>query len=176
MSSDPFPTRVDAAKLFARDGSINAALPLDRLLRLTDCIADPQGEVTVDLQFGHDAEGRRLLSGTLDVPVRLICQRCLEALPRQLHCELQLLVLDTDAELRALPDEYDAIVAEGGELDLQALIEDELLLSLPLVPMHEEQDCNEALNAIRTAETDATGQERPNPFAALAGWKGHKAD
>jgi uncharacterized protein len=58
-------------------------------------------------------------------------------------------------------------------LDVLAVIEDELLLSLPLVPMHEEADCSDALNAYqhkREAEESAA-EPTQNPFAVLAALK-----
>ena len=71
----------------------------------------------------------------------------------------------------------DVIVGEAGELDLLAVIEDELLLSMPLVPMHEDADCSEVLNDLKHRTGDGRGEsggkdsgegKRPNPFAALA--------
>lgn len=180
MSSDLFPERIDAVKLFARNGAINAVLPVARLMRLSDCLANLQGRATADiavtLQFGTDEEGRLLLTGTLDVPVELICQRCLGPLHEQLHCALRVLVLDSEAELLALPDERDAVVAADGDMDVPGLIEDELLLSLPLVPKHLDQACNKTLNALHADAVESKEQARAKPFAALAQWKTRKPD
>ncbi|HWK53461.1 MAG TPA: YceD family protein [Hyphomicrobiales bacterium] len=173
MSSDPFPEHLDAVRLFARNGSIVASLPLGRLPRFTEHLLDSEGQVAVALHFGHDEEERQHLSGTLRVEVRLRCQRCMEPLPLALECELDLLVFDSEAELQALPDEEDALDAlvvdsERG-LDVLAVIEDELLLSLPLVPMHPASDCSETLNAYQRKQEES--QERSNPFAVLASLK-----
>lgn len=179
MSRDPFPEHTDAIKLFARNGSISAVLPVSRLERLLASLADPgltdAREVLVDLEFGHDDEGRRRLQGSLQTNVAQLCQRCLQPMQQELHCSLDLLVLDSEKELNELPHAVaaamDVIVDEAGELDVMALIEDELLLSLPLVPMHEDADCSAVLNDLkRKAEAaDASGEGKsPNPFAVLA--------
>jgi uncharacterized protein len=169
MSPDPFPEQIDAVKLFSRNGAINAVLQLARLPRLIDCLADATGTVLVDLRFSLDDEGRRHLSGTLDAPVKLICQRCLQELQMDLHSELQLLVIDSDEALQELPEHEDAVVMDAGQLDLPALIEDELLLSLPLVPLHEDAGCNAAFNQLRVEVAQAA---TASPFAALAALKG----
>jgi uncharacterized protein len=173
MSPDPFPERIDAVKLFARNGAIKAALPLARLQRLTASLSDSHAEVAVDLQFGLDEEGRGLLRGTLDVPVTVVCQRCLQPMPLQLHSTLALLVVEDDAALQELEADEDAVALCEGQLDLPALIEDELILSLPLVPLHEDTNCNAVLAAFR--EVGSSPEARPNPFAVLAGLTGQAA-
>lgn len=184
MSSDPFPEHPDANKLFARNGVINAALPIARLQRLQASLAgtgQTDTAVMVQLTFGHDDEGRRRLVGKLDAAIQLLCQRCLQPLQQQLHCNLDVLILDSEAALKALPAAdavaIDVIVDETGELDVLALIEDELLLSLPLVPLHEDPHCSSALDLVRRKsgqedELDAQGaNRRQNPFAVLAALK-----
>lgn len=169
MSSAPFPERIDAVKMFARIGLIAAQLPLARLQRFTEELSSTTGEIAVDLQFGRDEEGRRLLSGTIDVTVQVACQRCLQDMPLDLHCNMALLVFDTEEELQTLHESQDGVVMTEDGLDVVALIEDELILSLPMIPMHADTGCNRALIALNQA--DAPGEDRPNPFAVLAGLK-----
>lgn len=174
MSSAPFPERIDAVKLFARKGSITADLPLARLQRFTDQLSGKAGQVAVDLHFGEDEEGRRLLTGTLDTRVLVTCQRCLQDLQLDLHCQLSLLVFDTEDELLELPESQDAVTMPEDGLDVVALIEDELILSLPMVPVHEDLTCNQTLNALNQGR-DPVVETRPNPFAVLAGLKAKAA-
>jgi uncharacterized protein len=192
MSPDPFPEHTDTSRLFARNGSVSAVLPLAKLERLVASLADPgqptADQVSVDLAFGHDEEGRRRLTGSLQTSVMQLCQRCLQPMQQELHCELDLLVLDSEEELKALPEaeavSMDVIVGEAGELDLLAVIEDELLLSMPLVPMHEDTDCSAVLTDLKSKAVGASGEDggkdagkdggegrRTNPFAALAALK-----
>jgi uncharacterized protein len=69
------------------------------------------------------------------------------------------------AELDA--DSEDDVLALTRALDLRALVEDELLLELPLVPRHEV--CPEPLKAAH--EEIPPVEEKPNPFAVLASLK-----
>ncbi|HEY0961186.1 MAG TPA: YceD family protein [Pseudomonadales bacterium] len=174
MLSTPFPERIDAVKMFAREGTITAELALARLQRLIEQLASDQGTVAVDLRFGRDEEGRRVLAGTLDSTVKAACQRCLQEMDLDLHSSLSLFVVDTEEELQELRDDQDGVVMpEDGNLDVLALIEDELLLSLPMIPMHEDPACNQVLNALRQGGVagEAVAESRPNPFAVLAGLK-----
>lgn len=161
--------------MFAREGSISAELPLARLQRLTGQLASNQGAVAIDLRFIRDEEGRRVISGTLDTTVKVACQRCLQDMDLDLHSELSLFAVDDEEEFQKLRDDQDGvIVPEDGMLDMQALVEDELLLSLPMIPMHEDPACNAVLNALR--EGEAVVESRPNPFAVLAGFKAGQAN
>lgn len=173
MPSAPFPARPDSGKLFARNGVIDATLPLSRLPRFAGSLHDEQGEVAVHLAFGHDAEGRRQLRGTLTVTVCVLCQRCLQPMDLQLEAGMDLVVVDDEAVREALEAgnaEVDVLVDAEDDLDVLALIEDELLLSLPSVPMHADLGCNQALVRLRQ-HAAAEQQETAHPFAALAALK-----
>ncbi|MDY6982095.1 MAG: YceD family protein [Pseudomonadota bacterium] len=138
-------------------------------------LASNQGAVAVDLRFIRDEEGRRVISGTLDTTVKVACQRCLQDMDLDLHSEMSLFAVDDEEAFQELRDDQDGvIVPDDGMLDVQALVEDELLLSLPMIPMHEDPACNAALNALR--EGEAVIENRPNPFAVLAGFKAGQAN
>lgn len=152
--------------MFARMGSITAQLPLARLQRFAGQLANDKGQVAVDLRFGRDEEGRRLLSGAMDATVQVACQRCLRDMDLDLHSTLSLFVLDNEQDVQALREDQDGVVMPAdGNLDVLALLEDELLLSLPMIPLHADPACNEVLNALK-AEGDQV-ETRPNPFAVL---------
>lgn len=183
MSLGPFPERIDTIKLFARNGILAAALPLAKLQRLTDSLEDDSGIVEVNLLFTTDEEGKRRLTGTLDTSVKVLCQRCLQQMELELHCALDLIVCSSEEELQALPETEDGIVMDEEGLNVLDVIEDELILSLPLVPAHADVNCNSFLNALTQAETDALGKDknssidsRQNPFAVLATLKDKKED
>jgi uncharacterized protein len=101
----------------------------------------------------------------------------------ELHCTLNLNVCNSEEELQELPDTEDGIVMEEDGLNILDVIEDELILSLPLVPAHADVNCNLFLNALTQAEIDVQGKDKnsalndkPNPFAVLATLKDKKQD
>jgi uncharacterized protein len=190
MSTGPIPDRIDAARLFARFGRIDAAIPVARLQRLIPYLAGADGQAVVNLQFGLDPEGRKLLTGSIVANLALACQRCLQSMQLPVNSELSLLVFSDRKELEQQMSlqtrenlEQDVLVLDemqvpaegvGQELDLLALIEDELILSLPLAPMHEDVNCSKAWVHIRDQELredkGGAGGEGggSNPFAMLA--------
>lgn len=106
-----------------------------------------------------------------DTEVMLECQRCLQPLPLPLHIGRRIFFVageDAAAALDATSD--DDVLALVPSLDLHALIEDELLLALPLVPRHEA--CVLPLSSAAGAADVASKAEAEHPFAALAALKG----
>lgn len=97
----------------------------------------------------------------------LVCQRCLGAVDVPVQCERDFRFVATEelAEVEDEESEEDVLVLSKS-FDLLELIEDELLMSIPLVPMHEE--CPKPVTLqVADAGFDAQGDEKPNPFAVL---------
>lgn len=101
--------------------------------------------------------GKPGLRLVVDGSVRLECQRCLGSLDFPLHLEAQLELAPSEAEITAAEDDIERVVA-GHEMSVAALVEDEVLLALPMVPKHEQ--CR------ATAELGANA--KPSAFEALA--------
>lgn len=102
--------------------------------------------------------------------VPLSCQRCLAPVALELEVDRWFRFVDTEAQAEAEDDESeeDLLVLEP-QFDMLALLEDELLMSLPLVPMHGE--CP-SLPAFQAEDDPVQAQEsKPHPFAVLAGLK-----
>lgn len=187
MSSAPFPEHIDTIKLFARNGTLSAVLPLAKLQRLTDSLNDDSGAVTVNLHFVTDDNKKRELTGNLDTRVKVLCQRCLQEMELELHCTLDLKVCSDEEELQELPETADGIVMEEEGLNILDVIEDELILSLPLVPVHADVNCSNFFNALTLAESEVQDRDKnsaaddrqsdkPNPFAVLASLKDKPKD
>lgn len=119
-----------------------------------------------DLWFERDAEGRALVAGRVALGVHLVCQRCLEEVRIGLETPVAVALLQSEAQAEGLPERWEPVlVGEDGVRPLD-LVEDELLLILPLVPLHAAGDCEPPVVA-RAAATIQV-ESRDNPFAALA--------
>jgi uncharacterized protein len=100
--------------------------------------------------------------------LHLSCQRCLQGVDYSLSSDFRVQVIDElkvggDRELAQ--DELEVVLGVEGKLDLFALVEDELILSLPVVVYHDEPDCNQVLVDLNSkAEQDIEAK----PFAELA--------
>lgn len=135
------------------------------LVRLADAIADNAGSLDCELRGGRDGEGKPYLDLRVVGSLNLRCQRCLMPMPFGLSIDSRLMLVAPgeqwpDEELAE--DGLDAIEASR-ELAVLPLIEDEVLLALPIVPRHEV--CRPPV----ATETE----HRPSPFAALAKLKDH---
>jgi uncharacterized protein len=172
------PLRLDV-EAFAKDGArLEGEWPMASLERLVD-VAHPDAKPSGSDQAHWHAEGeQRPVKGSAPqtwlhvgatARLSLVCQRCLGPVDTPLQAERSFLFVadeDTAARLDADTEDED-VLAMTRALDLRALVEDELLLALPLVPRHEV--CPEPLPMTLG---DDTPEEAPaNPFAALAALK-----
>lgn len=150
----------------AGERSYTGSYSLDNLPRLADAVAAPQASIDVKLELTRDHRGQRMAKLYIDLSVMLECQRCLEAVQWRSQLSNELLLLTGDAPPEAA-DDQESILLEDGILDADALVEDEILLALPLAPRHtDDSDCG------RAWLKQQAGQEKPaGPFAALAALK-----
>lgn len=120
-------------------------------------------------------EGRRRLPGALlriRGVLKGVCCRCGAPLEVEIDRETPFLFVKSEAEADAIPlseDEDDEIVVGSPRFDVAKWVEEEVLLSLPLYPAHD--DCDAPENPLH--EEEEPGMERVSPFAALAALKKH---
>ena len=149
---------------------ISGALPVARLERLCALLLDQDGEVTVELQFAKEqASELHTVRGRLAAEVQLTCQRCLEPMPWRLDTRLKLALVANSADEKAVLPDYEAVSVTAGEVNLLELLEDELLLCLPISPRHQQgADCSEPdVAGNQTLIDDAEPGEGSGPFAIL---------
>lgn len=161
------PEVVDAWRMVTAQRRFEGTVPLSRLPRLADALADSEGECRFVLQFGRDPLGVAYLELQLDAGLPLTCQRSLERFVHQVHVEQRLGLLRHEREEAGLPEGYEPVLLdEDAVLRPLDLVEDELILALPLVPV------NPDAADIATDADDATETPRTTtPFAALAALK-----
>lgn len=160
------PRQADLRKLAAAGATIAGHIDLAELPRLRDVLADTEGRVELDLRIGVDDEGYRSIEGSVRSAPHLQCQRCLGTVSLPVDARMCLAMVWREDEIPSLPSRFDGIVVGTEPLDLFELIEEELLLALPLVPRHADGECG----VEQDARTDSEGVHRENPFAvALRG-------
>ena len=126
-------------------------------------------EVAVDLEFGVD-EGTVFIKGQLNTRITLTCQRCMEPFVCEIMSDFQVGIIKSLDEVNALPENYEPALAKEGKLALRDLIEDEVILNLPIIPRHEPDECHVKL-PIKDKEWEKGKKE--NPFQVLESLK-HK--
>ncbi len=146
---------------FARGSEqLRGEVPVSALSRLADSLFDMQGELKFELTGGSDSKQRLQLLLTVAGSINLKCQRCLGSLAFPLSVQSKLLLLTGDAGGETAEiDDLDGVPADA-HADIGSLVEDEILLAIPLAPRHAEGQCSAAV--------ESAGTRSASPFAALA--------
>lgn len=166
MSADSS-TAVDVWRMVSARRVLEGELPLAGLSRLKDALAQATGTARYRMEFGRDALGVAFAALHIDAHLPLLCQRRLEVFewPVQLRQTLGL-VRDEAAEA-ALPPGYEALlVPEDGRVVPSDLVEDELILAIPLIPVSPGSEAMEREWQAQEADIPAD-----HPFAVLAALK-----
>ena len=173
MTDSPVPAYVDTRKIFLQRGAISGTIALQRLIRFSELLANNSGSVYVELEFFNDESGRHRISGHLHTEVAVVCQRCMEPLEIVLDDDIELAVLKDESKVASLDAEFDPWICSDTKLEITSLVEEQLILCLPIVSLHDSANCNGTsayLSATNNSEKDpATGTV--NPFAALKSLK-----
>lgn len=168
MLNGPIPSHVDPRRLADRAITLEGDIALSELSRLCSSLVSNQGIIHAKLVFSRDQQRLPVIQATLAADLSMLCQRCLEPVVLPVHGEFLYAVLGEGASSESLPQGYDALELGEEDLDLLSLIEDELLLALPLVPAHDPKDCQHPAGFVATPEPAAEAAAKPNPFSVLA--------
>jgi DUF177 domain-containing protein len=157
------PERVDASRMVQARRSFEGTLPLASLGRLGGSLAAADGEADYRLEFGRDELGTDYLAVVVDAELPLTCQRTLEVYRQPVHVEQRLGLISDESEEASLPPGYEPLLVQDGVVHLAEVIEDELILALPVVPLKPGEPL-EWHDAAPAADEDAA----EHPFAELA--------
>ncbi|SDD07307.1 YceD family protein [Aquimonas voraii] len=166
--STNLPETVDAARMLSGRRCFEGSLPISMLPRFAEALERADGEVAYALEFGRDAVGVEFLEIRAQCAPWLTCQRTLEPYQHPLDVLQRLGLIRKESDEAGLPEGYEPLLLpEDRQLHPRDLIEDELILALPLVPARPDAELPPQLAGAAEAEPEA----KPNPFAALAALK-----
>ncbi|HET7923235.1 MAG TPA: YceD family protein, partial [Gammaproteobacteria bacterium] len=174
MSSGP-PEFLDLAHVTRQPLELAGRIRVGSMPRLRAVLADDDGEVAFRLRARHEA-GRTVVQGQADAELMLACQRCLQPMRQALSTEFRLAWVRNEAEAAALEaGSCEPLLAPDGRVRVSTLLEDELLLALPIVALHETQSCRADVVAGGVEQAAMPQAEtEPNPFAMLQQLKTHR--
>lgn len=183
---------------------LNGRLAIASMPRLKPVLYDTQGDAEVELVFGIDEAGIVNVTGQVSTVVNLLCQRCMQPMQCDINEKISLAVVRTERQTDELPDHYEPLlIDEDGFASLTSIIEDEIILAMPVSSLHELEQCpakdkmdqysgqslsqNHGKDRVTESSTDgsqATGEYKEvtkevkanNPFAALAQLKEKKQE
>jgi len=169
-TSSPLPLYIDIRKAFDLESVFEGCCSLERLPRFAECLASPDGEVISKLRFGLIGTGRRVITGSVSATVEVVCQRCLEPLSLELVDTIQLALVESESQIDSLEAEWDPWMVDGPRISIASLLEEQLMLCMPLVSYHPDKRCVKALEYQQRDESlDGSSGDRAahNPFEVL---------
>jgi uncharacterized protein len=148
--------------------SFEGTLPTASMTRLCEALASPDGVVTFELDFGRDGMGTSYVDVRAQTSLTLVCQRTLEPFVLPVAVGTRLGLIKEEREEASLPPDCEPLlVPEDGKLNPADVIEDELLLALPLVPVNPDSSLPDEVTG-HTPEGSSAGEgHSENPFAVL---------
>ena len=161
------PLTIDPIKAAQKRLDYVGYYPIQAITRV-DC---PKSNITCSLSFDFDEQRLCVITIDAKMTLELICQRCFKPFITEVHVMNKFSPVKSDAQAETLPEHYEPVlVNEFGEVDILALIEDEIILSLPIVPVHDSKHCEVSEADMVFGEIPAEN-EKPNPFAILVSLK-----
>jgi uncharacterized protein len=173
-SVSSLPRQLDPRK-FAQQGiEISGSVAVDDLSRLGEILPSKEGVVHATLAFGIGEQRILHVVGHISANIENVCQRCLDPVPVSVECELSLAILWKEEDAERLPKAFEPWIVPEGRTDIYQIIEDELLLSLPIVVYHEEECVPHRYFSSGEEEVSKVAALAPstNPFQALQQLKG----
>lgn len=149
---------------FAHEGrSVAGQVPVAQLARLAETQVDDQGVIDYQVVGAIAEDGKSVLNVSVQGTLQVQCQRCLSPMSWPVEFVSVLLLVRSEEEIpedELEIESRDAIEVEA-DLDVLTLVEDEILLTVPVVPRHE----------VCETPTSAAGLRKESPFSVLAGLK-----
>lgn len=161
----------DVGKLADAGAAFDFEVPLSELPGLPPGVGTADGRgVRVKVRFGRE-QGFARADVSLQAQLRLVCQRCMQPMSLAVHTDSPVLIIESEREADDAVPGWETFLAPEGRLSLEALAAEELMLALPIVPLHGQgETCvaeqpNAEAPERAVSEQEAAGTTRP--FADL---------
>jgi uncharacterized protein len=132
----------DVRKLADARAILDLDIPLGELPGIPVELICAGGPLHVHCQFGRE-QGLMVAQLSLRGELTLICQRCMGAMPWCVETHSPVLLIESEAEADGAPAQWETYLAADGRVSMAALVAEELLLALPIVPLHPGSECDD---------------------------------
>ena len=134
-------TPADFEVLAARQAELDGEFSVAKMARLVEHLGTRAGTVSARFVFSRRDPGWIRLELSLRSNLSVMCQRCLGTVELEIaeHVELGVVVDENSAGL--LPEGIEPVVLDGDRLSPQRLVEDEMIMAVPMVPKHAPEHC-----------------------------------
>ena len=155
------PVQLKLFNFAKKEISLSGIYQISDFPKISEISNNKQDNVKVDLSFYLKNNKTPCVDGIIQLDIVLACQRCLDDLSITLKVNFNLAFVRHNQESEELDSHYEIYEIEDEELATHSLISDEILLSIPMAPMHD-YDCNKEIN-----DQEIVEGKSENPFAIL---------
>ena len=148
------PQVIEPRRLVNQGVILTGKVDRDLCVRLADAVIEISEPIMADLNFDVADQGRKVVHVSATTTVLIACQRCLEPIALPLAIDTMLGIVWSEDQAKSLPKDIEPWVVEEEAGDIAALVEDELLLALPFVTFHPEDQCSVASHSADGFSTD----------------------
>jgi uncharacterized protein len=164
---EALPVELDPFRHAGLGSRFSGRYPVRQMPRLASMLADEDGDVEVELEFRRDERGLAVVSGHAVAGLRVTCQRCLGTMPISLQTDIHLGIVRSDGEAERLPEGLEPLLVPTGLLRPREMVEDEIILGLPLVPRHPDETACQPHGDWDEATGQGGAERAEGPFAVL---------
>lgn len=160
--SPVLPQYIEPARLADNEESLEGTLGIDNMQRLLSIVDSRDSLITFHLSFSrNEVEETVVIDGGFSTELAVRCQRCLEPLVIRMERAIRVACVSETADTGTLTTDVEPLQMHESRIALSDLIEDEVLLGLPMSPVHRPEECpaTELLQELR--------ESRESPFAIL---------
>jgi uncharacterized protein len=169
------PKEIDPFRFANTGRELEGELTLDKMTRLAESLLHTEGQVSVSMKFEIDSTGTPYMHGHFATTLSLTCERCMQELTVPVEIDTMLGLVRHEKLVEGLAEQYEPWIIEDGELpDPATVVEDELILALPLVPKHDYDCLPEEAWFAGDRENEEKGDKPTSPFAVLSALKSKK--
>ena len=171
LMSPDLPQFIEPARLADEEQHLEGEFGIASLDRLREIVCDTAGKVAFRIRFKNDDQGIIRVTGEYSAQLTLLCQRCLEPMEIALTNAITIGMVSDRTEVKRVLDPFEPVFLDGREIALLTLIEDEVLLGLPMKQVHSADACPAA---VRIRERNGARKKDSTPFAVLKTMKLNK--
>lgn len=135
------PRQIDPMRLCDMGAKLEGEIPLQAMKRIAELVAEKNGTAAISFVFGKERQGFRSICGKIVAHLVLTCQRCLQPMPYDLELKVALSPVYNEGQAANLPKDFDMLLVGEEPMLLVDIIEDELLLNLPIIAKHKDGEC-----------------------------------
>lgn len=168
MKSCAIPELIDPSKGCDKKLTYHGVIVAGQLPRFSALQCDQakaDAPVNVSIAFKRDDDKQALAEVEFQTLAKLVCQRCLQVLEFEISGTATLMFCKDNDEVKRAPKRYEPVLVEADKINLWQIVEDELLLSLPMYVAHTNVNCNRYLEELKQANAE---ESTTNPFAVLS--------